>query len=354
MDDATAYMNNVVHDILEEQRAFDIGGDDEILNLWKASKLDLTEEIPDPEPLLTIGDKPIFTRGNFSYVVGLPGARKTFFCTAIAGAYLKGGGYMGIDTPKGVGKVLWIDTEQAKGHVSKIARRVHRIAGIPPNENDDNFTIVALREFDCKKRAELVEYGIRYVRPDLVILDGVADLIRDSNDMAESNEVIEAIMHTTTELNIHLLSVIHCNVGTSKARGHLGSEALRKAETVITLTAEKNITNVHVDKARNSIPPEDFAFTVSDGLPIIADFCSTASDCLSLKENQIHDAIIKVMPSKGNISHTSLKKYLAEETKRNEKTCRNYIQTATDKGWIEKTSNGYCLPLTNQEQELPF
>ena len=364
MDDATAYMNKVVHGILEEQRAFDIGGDDEILNLWKASKLDLTEEIPDPEPLLTIDDKPIFTRGNFSYVVGKPGTRKTFFCTAIAGACLNADGYMGIGNPNGIGKVLWIDTEQAKGHVSKVAKRVHRIAGIPLNKNDDRFTIVALREYERKKRAELVEYGIRYVRPDLVILDGVADLINDSNDMAESNNVIETIMRITTELNMHLLTVIHSNYGTPKARGHVGSEALRKAETAIILTvedtqpAENYVTSVHVEKARNSLPPKDFAFTVSDNLPILADFYSTSSNSSnssSIKDDEIHVAVANVMKHGEQVSYGELASRLMNITSKSEPTCKRYISKAEKMGYIVKHANKYSLPLIiTQEEKLPF
>ena len=59
----------------------------DILNAIKSSRLDLSLNIPDPQMLVSKGDLPVCTRGNFSFVIGLPGARKSFLCSGIAGAF---------------------------------------------------------------------------------------------------------------------------------------------------------------------------------------------------------------------------------------------------------------------------
>ena len=115
----------------DQKPELDISPD--IMNAIKSSRLDLSLNIPDPQMLVSKGDLPVCTRGNFSFVIGQPGSRKSFLCSGIAGAFLNEDGCMGLDNPNGTGKLLWIDTEQAPGHVAKIGRRLHRIAGFPIN-----------------------------------------------------------------------------------------------------------------------------------------------------------------------------------------------------------------------------
>ena len=91
----------------------------DVMDAIKNSRLDLSLNIPNPQMLVSKGDLPVCTRGNFSFVIGLPGARKSFLCSGIAGAFLNEDGCMGLDNPNGTGKLLWIDTEQAPGHVAK-------------------------------------------------------------------------------------------------------------------------------------------------------------------------------------------------------------------------------------------
>ena len=87
----------------------------DIMDAIQCSRLDLSQNIPDPQMLVSKGNLPVCTRGNFSFVIGLPGARKSFLCSGIAGAFLNENGCMGLDNPNGSGKLLWIDTEQAPG-----------------------------------------------------------------------------------------------------------------------------------------------------------------------------------------------------------------------------------------------
>ena len=199
----------------------------DIMDAIQCSRLDLSQNIPDPQMLVSKGNLPVCTRGNFSFVIGLPGARKSFLCSGIAGAFLNENGCMGLDNPNGSGKLLWIDTEQAPGHVAKIGRRLHRIAGLPTNINSDNIIIHMLREYQPPIRHKIFYACMNLYHPDFVVLDGVSDLIADPNSSEQSTSVINDLMAFTKEYDCHVLTVIHANVGSEKARGHLGSEALR-------------------------------------------------------------------------------------------------------------------------------
>ena len=74
----------------------------DIMDAIQCSRLDLSQNIPDPQMLVSKGNLPVCTRGNFSFVIGLPGARKSFLCSGIAGAFLNENGCMGLDNPNGL------------------------------------------------------------------------------------------------------------------------------------------------------------------------------------------------------------------------------------------------------------
>ena len=48
----------------------------------------------------------------------------------------------------------------------------------------------------------------------------------------------------TEDYNIHIVVVLHENPGSDKARGHIGTELMNKAETVIALEVDKYDENI--------------------------------------------------------------------------------------------------------------
>lgn len=159
--------------------------DDVIMTKPESSKIDvssfiidLAEQVPDPQPIVRIWGNLIASRGNISTVVGLAKSRKTFLTAAIASGYLSESEFIGFDTPA-TGKIVYIDTEQAKAHVHKVARRILRSIGLPTNRNHDQLVVAALRELTPDQRKDATGEILRRYKPDLLILDGVADLCND-------------------------------------------------------------------------------------------------------------------------------------------------------------------------------
>ena len=106
--------------------------------------IDLSEQLPDPQPIVRIWGNLIASRGNVSTVVGLAKSRKTFLTAAVASGFLSSSDFLGFDTPA-TGKVVYIDTEQARAHVHKVARRILRSIGLPTDRNHDQLVVAALR-----------------------------------------------------------------------------------------------------------------------------------------------------------------------------------------------------------------
>ena len=323
----------------------------DIMAAIKNSRLDLSQNIPDPQMLVSKGDLPVCTRGDFSFVIGLPGARKSFLCSGIAGSFLNEDGCMGLDNPNGSGKLLWIDTEQAAGHVAKIGRRLHRIAGLATNINSENIIIHMLREFQPPMRHKIFDACMKVYHPDFVVLDGVSDLIADPNSSEQSTSVINDLMALTKEYDCHILTVIHANVGSEKARGHLGAEALRKCETAIFAEADGDVTVCKWAKTRDMRPPE-FAFAIAEGLPIATEYVGKQS-----KTDKLKQVITDAMPKLPNtISYTDLCGKIMEIANIKIDAAKKRVSAATEKNLIIKNEVGmYHLPTTdNRPSELPF
>lgn len=325
--------------------------DPEILKLVKASMLDITNIPPDPTMLVGINELPVCTRENFSVIIGRPGARKSFLSTGIGGAFLNENGCMGLENPTGTGKLLWIDTEQAGGHVGRIAKRLYRIAGFPLDRNRDNICIQLLREYKPEVRRKIFNACMIFHKPDFVVLDGIGDLITDTNNPEQSSEVITEVMSLTKKYNCHLLTVIHANIGSEKARGHLGSKALRKCETAIFAEADGEMTICRWAKTRD-MRPDDFAFGVSEGLPVAVPY-GGKSDKIDKLQQIISDAMPK-LPN--TISYTDLCNSIIKVTGVKIDAAKKRITKAADAGLIIKNSVGmYHLPTKDErDNDMPF
>ena len=255
----------------------------ELSKKLESCRIDILEIIPPPEIAWEIKDDDseefilLGTLGNFSMVKGKAKSKKSFFINmAIAAAVGKGllQNKLRSLLKDNFNKVLYFDTEQSKYHVQKAVKRICTQigVGIPSNLNT-----YGLRKSSPSERLKLVEYAIENT-PNLgfVVIDGIRDLITSINDEAEASNIASNLLKWTEEYNIHIVVVLHENPGSDKARGHIGTELMNKAETVIALQVDKydeKVSTVTAGFCRNkSFKP--FAFEITDdGLPkIIEDY----------------------------------------------------------------------------------
>ena len=134
-----------------------------------------------------------------------------------------------------------------------------------------------LRTIAYTKRLEFIDYYLKNKIPKdkvgLLIIDGIADLCGDVNNIEQSNDVVQKIMKWSQEYNCHIITVIHTNPGNvSKPTGHLGSFLEKKTETQIQL--EANTTNKGwisvICKRSRGYSFDRFSFKIDDyGLPTV-------------------------------------------------------------------------------------
>jgi hypothetical protein len=214
--------------------------------------------------------------GDFSCIVGASKAKKSFLKSMCIAGYIGGDSNLYFDNIKGHRLndkyVIDIDTEQSEYHSQRVFKRVVELVGINP----DFYKPFSLRKLSANERLEFINWLFTespYVgNIGLVSIDGVADLVNDVNDLEASNKVAQKLLEWSANENCHIITVLHRNFGTKKPTGHLGSAVLKKAETVIFVEKEGDLTLVNPEYTRNQ-PFEPFAFEVgSDWLPRLVDY----------------------------------------------------------------------------------
>jgi hypothetical protein len=122
-----------------------------------------------------------------------------------------------------------------------------------------------------KDRRDFIYQTVKlwHTRPQVVVIDGIRDLMSNINDPDESTELIVWLESLIKDANCGVLNVLHLNKTDNNARGHIGTELGNKSFMLIEIEKD-NQTGVSLVKCADSRdePFESFAFTHgADGLP---------------------------------------------------------------------------------------
>jgi hypothetical protein len=151
-----------------------------------------------------------------------------------------------------------------------------RAAGEDTEFPEEMFDIFNVRNLDRDKREAYLLEAIEYHKPDLVILDGIRDLVGDINDGTVAQELIEKLMKIAQTSDCCIVCVLHQNKsGESRdPRGWLGTELLNKAFDVFATEKlmPQLIFKLEQLYTRKYDIEQCLYFSVDeDGLPIITD-----------------------------------------------------------------------------------
>ena len=335
----------------------------ELSKKLESCRIDILEIIPPPEIAWEIKDDDsgefniLGTHGNFSLVKGKAKSKKSFFINmAIAAAVGKGllQNKLRSLLKDGFNQVLYFDTEQSKYHVQRAVKRICTQIDVDiPN----NLNTYGLRKSSPSERLKLAEYAIENT-PSLgfVVIDGIRDLITSINDEAEASNIASNLLKWTEEFNIHIIVVLHENPGSDKARGHIGTELMNKAETVIALQVDKydeSVSSVSAGFCRNKAF-KPFAFTITDdGLPkIIEDYVipsnsKKAFDVLMLNPIDKFQVLEKVFENGEGFQHSELVNQIKivldiryKDTKgKGQSKIKQLITESKNEGWLFQNGN---------------
>ena len=193
------------------------------------------------EFLFRLFDRPCFPRRELVAITGKAKSGKTFVTSMLMARGAsplpppKGGGELMRNGEKPL-KVLWYDTEQSDESTQDILKnRVFRMVTPAPDlfsqRSGELFDVFNVRAVEWKERRSLLKEAVERYEPDLVIVDGIRDLVNDINDGVLAQEVMEELMHLATQKNCCIVCVLHQNKGSEdhNLRGWIGTELMNKA-----------------------------------------------------------------------------------------------------------------------------
>jgi hypothetical protein len=289
--------------------------------------VDPTKELPEVHPLISIDGNCVCSRGNISAICGEAKSKKTFLTSALVASAMAMP-ITSLNNFKNVNKnmdmrVLWVDTEQSEMHVHRVVDRIMTMTGakLSGSKREPRLETLKLREASPSERCAIlmdaIEHYGTFLPFDLIVIDGIADLQRNTNDLEESDALVNALMRLSTETNTHIICVLHTNPGSDKARGHLGSSLQRKAESVLYVHRNGECSVVEPQFCRNE-PFERFAFTISeDGIPELCEVPNSEglgiNDRIVALLNEAYGGCVervtlsnKIQESMGMTRHTAL------------------------------------------------
>ncbi|MBQ8936411.1 MAG: AAA family ATPase [Bacteroidaceae bacterium] len=221
--------------------------------------------------LFRLFGKPCFPRGELVAITGKAKSGKTFLtsmlmaCCTVRDVLCL---HRERDEPL---RVMWYDTEQSDESTQDILRnRLVPMTGGQVQAMD----VFNVRAMPWQRRRLLLAEAINRYRPDLVVVDGIRDLVNDINDGVLAQEVMEELMQLATAGKCCITCILHQNKGSEdhNLRGWIGTELMNKAFEVYACEKmmPQRIFKVEQTLTRKYDIEQTMYFTVGqDGLPAL-------------------------------------------------------------------------------------
>lgn len=204
-----------------------------------SKRITSTDNIKENEYIMKIDNTSKFSKGNISGWIGMAKSKKTFALTMFVSALIGCLRLYDKFNAHSKNDVLYIDTEQSPSDVQKITKRVKKIVG-----DENGLFMYGLRPLAPSDRIKAIELLLQHHTVDVLIIDGVRDLLMDINNAVESTEVMTKLMKWSYDYDIHIATVLHQNKGNGESRGHIGTELNNKAESILRISKDDTDDNV--------------------------------------------------------------------------------------------------------------
>lgn len=333
----------------------------EDMSALKSCELDFNNPPPVAQMIVSVNDVPLGTQGNLLCITGGEGTGKSNYVAALIAGAVKPENAEGIDTlgvsiegnPKGKA-VLFYDTEQSEvqlyKNVSTLLRRCGR------DTMPEWFKAYCLTGISRKERLKSIvlsmdKFHYQYGGIHLVVIDGIADLIRCANDEAESIAVVEELYRLAGIYNTCIVTVLHFIPNGLKLRGHLGSELQRKAAAILSIEKDTKpaVSVVKALKVRDGspldVPLMQFAWDKEKAMhAYLGEKPKEEKD--RRKEEELVAVARELFSRKRFIGYMELSEELQAAFEVKERTAKSYIRFMREKEIIVKSPdspNSYML-----------
>lgn len=179
----------------------------------------------------------------------------------------------------------------------------------------------------------------------LVVIDGIADLIRSANDETESIAIVDELYRLAGIYNTCIICVLHFVPNGIKLRGHIGSELQRKAAGILSIEKDDNpeYSVVKALKVRDGspldVPMMLFGWDKAEGMHVYRGEKSK-EDKEKRKTDELVGVIREAFRNSFKLTYQELCDVLMREMEIKDRTAKKYIAYMKEQRILSQDTNG--------------
>ena len=314
------------------------------------------ENPPDAsKSIVAVNGVPLGTQDNLLCITGGEGTGKSNYVAAILTGTLgterlPAERTLGLEitpNPNGLA-VLHYDTEQSEAQLHKnLSKTLQRASLKTVPEFYHSLYLASLSRKDRLKliRESMDLFHHKHGGIHLVVIDGIADLIRSANDETESIAIVDELYRLAGIYNTCIICVLHFVPNGIKLRGHIGSELQRKAAGILSIEKDDNpeYSVVKALKVRDGspldVPMMLFGWDKAEDMHVYRGEKSK-EDKEKRKTDELIGVVKEAFRSSLKLSYQELCEILMREMEIKERTAKKYIAYMKEQRILAQDTNG--------------
>ena len=314
------------------------------------------ENPPDAsKSIVAVNGVPLGTQDNLLCITGGEGTGKSNYVAAILTGTL---GTERLPTERTLGleitpnpnglAVLHYDTEQSEAQLHKNLGKTLQRASL---KNVPKFYhSLYLASLSRKDRLKLIRESMdlfyhKHGGIHLVVIDGIADLIRSANDETESIAIVDELYRLAGIYNTCIICVLHFVPNGIKLRGHIGSELQRKAAGILSIEKDDNpeYSVVKALKVRDGspldVPMMLFGWDKAEDMHVYRGEKSK-EDKEKRKTDELIAVVKEAFRNSFKLTYQELCEVLMREMEIKDRTAKKYIAYMKEQRILAQDTNG--------------
>ena len=326
----------------------------ETMSALKSCEVDFNNPPPVAQMVVSVNDVPLGTQGNILCITGGEGTGKSNYVTAlIAGAIGqseknkdKAMDTLGVSVSENSKRkaILFYDTEQSEVQTYKNITNLLRRCG--RETMPEYLKAYCLTGMSRKERLQAIiqsmdKFHYQFRGIHMVVIDGIADLIKGANDETESIAVVEELYRLAGIYNTCIVTILHFIPSGLKLRGHLGSELQRKAAAILSIEkdTDPSVSVVKALKVRDGspldVPIMQFAWDKDAGMHVYLGE-KPKEEKEKRKEDELVAVARDIFGRQDFITYVDLAEQIQAILDVKERTAKSYIKFMREKEIILK------------------
>ena len=326
----------------------------ETMSALKSCEVDFNNPPPVAQMVVSVNDVPLGTQGNILCITGGEGTGKSNYVTAlIAGAIGQSEknkdkvmDTLGVSVCENSKRktILFYDTEQSEVQTYKNITNLLRRCG--RETMPEYLKAYCLTGMSRKERLQAIiqsmdKFHYQFRGIHMVVIDGIADLIKGANDETESIAVVEELYRLAGIYNTCIVTILHFIPSGLKLRGHLGSELQRKAAAILSIEkdTDPSVSVVKALKVRDGspldVPIMQFAWDKDAGMHVYLGE-KPKEEKEKRKEDELVAVARDIFGRQDFITYVDLSEQIQAILDVKERTAKSYIKFMREKEIIRK------------------